>query len=206
MQFSEELKKLIEEHPDIIDLIEEHDIKTLYVRLLGGAYPYYLNYDVSDECVGEMYDLLMGLDINPLKYLTTLPKKIIQGMSANQLVIPSNIVKINPLSISNSRIDTIVIEANKIDIDNLLWLKNTQINNLICNSIYIKFSYQFDDTLEKFLSNTVNTVFSVNKRSTHSVEFTFKKNAKVFYNNAYHSIRKIIEDGELNKTFDITLI
>ena len=125
MQFSEELKRLIESHPDIIDLIEKRDIETLYKRLLGEEYPTYLNYDASGNCIGEVYNLLMALGINPLEYLTKMPKNIILGMSANQLVIPSNIVDIRPLTIYDSRIETIIIESYKIDIDSLLWLSNT---------------------------------------------------------------------------------
>lgn len=205
MQASEELKKLIEEHPDVVDLIEQRDIKTLYKRLLGGEYFTYLNYNVSDSCVGEVYDLLTALDINPLEYLTKMPKKIIRGISADSLTIPPNITIIGSLIITNSKINTIIIESNKINIDSCLWLRNTLINNLICNSVYIKFSYSPYDTLTDFLGNTVNTVFAT-ERPTYSVKFTFKKNAKVYQDNAYHSIRKIIQDERLDKKFDITLV
>lgn len=204
MQFSEELKRLIESHPDIIDLIEKRDIETLYKRLLGEEYPTYLNYDVTGSCISEVYYLLMKLGINPLEYLTKMSKMLIWGMSANQLVIPSNIVDIRPLAISKSRINTIIIESYKINIDNELWLSNTQINNLICNSAYIRFTYK-NDKLADFLDSTVNTVFAT-ERPTYSVKFTFKKNARVYQDNAYHSIRKIIQDEQLDKKFDITLV
>lgn len=202
MQFSEELKKLIEKHPDIIYLIEKRDIKTLYKRLLGVVYP---NYNASDSCVGEVYDLLMALGINPLEYITKMPENIIFSMFANQLVIPSNIVSIPHIVIANSRIDTIIIESNKIDIDSLLWLYITQINNLICNSVYIKFSYRPSTTFVDFLESVVNPVDST-PRPTYSVKFTFKKNARVYQDNAYRSIRKIIQDEQLDKKFDITLV
>lgn len=65
------VKPFIEDH---IDLIEKRDIETLYKRLLGREYFTYLNYDASGNCIGEVYYLLMALGINPLEYLTKMPK------------------------------------------------------------------------------------------------------------------------------------
>lgn len=207
MQFSKELKELIEQHPEIIDFIKQRNIETLYNKFKVGEYFTVSNFNTYSKCIGELYYLLTSLDINPLEYLTTMPPYIIQNADINRLVIPSNITSFKSnYSIIDSKIDTLVIESDKILFDYGLWIYNTQVNNFVCNSTYIKCDWS-GAGFEDILYILAKSARMASNNSVFSVKFTFKKNAKAYeYYYGYRSIRNNIKNNYLDEHYDITLV
>lgn len=190
-----ELKEAIEQHPEIVDLIEQYDIDGLY-HLFDIDSPQRVYQVIQPhEVRNDIRRLLMELNIDPLKYLTYLPSFYIYNEDTNNLVIPANINKLSRQAVQFCDINTLQIDAQTIDMSAYA-IVDSNINNFICKSgIITTFEYARFTTL----------IYNIGDRNT---KFIFKQGALIQdgLRPGKSKIEDVIRENNLDDKYNIQLI
>lgn len=198
LNISSEFKKVLEHYPELIDLIEQDEIKEFY-DILYGDNPKYVhgnNYLLKPMYISDAYKILTELGINPLQYFSTLPELMIGYINVDKLIIPANIDEMKNFSIYDSNIKQIIILNDIITID-ITAIYKCEVGEFVCNADRITLTglgaYRaFFNTISNYRENT---------------KFTFKENCNIYTNDfGWSYIKDIIKDYELNQKFNIELM
>lgn len=197
LNISSEFKKVLENYPELIDLIEQNKIKQFY-DILYGDNPKYVhgnNYLLMPKNIMDAYKILTALGINPLQYLSVLPEMMIGDIKVDKLIIPANIDTIKEYGIYYCDIKQLVIINELITIEtSSIW--QCKINEFICNADRITLTGL--GTFASFLKYI---------KQSNNTKFVFKENCKIFENDyGWSDIKKLIKDGELKREFNIELM
>lgn len=197
LNISSEFKKVLEHYPELIDLIEQNEIKQFY-DILYGNNPKYVHgnsYLLMPKNIMDAYKILTALGINPLQYLSVLPEMMIGDIKVDKLIIPANIDTIQEYGIYYCDIKQLVIINKLITIEtSSIW--QCKINEFICNADRITLT-----VLGTFVS------FLKYIKNSNNTKFVFKENCKIFENDyGWSDIKKLIKDGELKREFNIELM
>lgn len=190
-----ELKEAIEQHPEIVDLIEQYDIDGLY-HLFDIDSPQRV-YQVipPHEARNDIRRLLIELNIDPLKYLTYLPSFYIYNEDTNNLVIPANINKLSRQAVQFCDINVLQIDAQTIDMSAYA-IVDSNINKFICKSgIITTFEFARFTTL-------------INNIGDKNTKFVFKNHALVQdgLRPGKKKIEDVITEYNLDDKYNIQLI
>lgn len=190
-----ELKKAIEQHPEIVDLIEQYDIDGLYHLFDIDSPQRVYKLIQPHEARNDIRRLLMKLNIDPLKYLTYLPSFYIYNEDTNNLVIPANINKLSRQAVQFCDINTLQIDAQTIDMSAYA-IVDSNINTFICKSgIITTFEYARFTTL----------IYNIGDRNT---KFIFKQGALIQdgLRPGKKKIEDVIRENNLDDKYNIQLI
>lgn len=194
-EIRDELKQTIEQHPEIVDLIEQYDIDGLY-HLFDIDSPQRVYQEIlPHEAQNDIRRLLMELDIDPLKYLTYLPSFYIYNEDINNLVIPANINKISRQAVQFCDINTLQIDTQTIDMSAYA-IVDSNINTFICKSgIITTFEYARFTTL-------------INNIGDRNTKFIFKQGALIQdgLRPGKKKIEDVITEYNLDDRYNIRLV
>lgn len=188
LKIHRDLKSLIENNPEIIDLIELHHIDELYYFFSEDN----LRMGLEFQARNDIRRLLIALDIDPLKYITKLPVGYIYNDDIDSLIIPSNINRVSRRAIQFCDIDTLQIDAQTIDMSTYA-IVDSNINTFICKSDII--------TTFGYVTTLIGNI------GDERTEFVFKQGALIQDGiTPSTSIEDVIRKYKLNDKFNIRLI